>query len=184
MQSTLDVPYADTRNRVTVLVRLVLAIPHVIVLYVLNAVAQILTLVHWFIQLFTGKRNPGIAGFVARVVAYQARVGAYAGLLFDEFPGFLDDQGKTPAQVMVPTEEGPVNRLTVGLRFLWIIPAAIIAALIGIAVQVVTIVSWFAILFTGTHPRGMYDFMLKGHRYLLQVNTYGTLLSDTYPKYG
>ncbi|MCB1001813.1 MAG: DUF4389 domain-containing protein [Acidimicrobiales bacterium] len=184
MQSTLDIPYADTRNRVTVLVRLVLAIPHVIVLYVLGIVAQVITVVHWFIQVFTGARHPGISGFVARVLAYQARVGAYAGLLFDEYPGFFDDQGKTPAQVNVPTAEGPVNRLTVGLRFLWIIPAAVIAALVGIAVEVVTIVSWFAILFTGTHPRGMYDFMLKGHRYLLQVNTYGSLLSDTYPKFG
>jgi hypothetical protein len=183
MSSTLDVPYSEHRNRVTVLVRMILAIPHLIVFYVLNIVSQLLTFVHWFIQVFTGKRHPGIAGFVSKVVAYQTRVVAYMGLLFDEYPGFFDDQGKTPARVDIPYEEGPVNRLTVALRIIWMIPAAIIAALIGIAVEVVTIISWFAILFTGTQPRGMFDFVLKGHRFALQVNTYGTLLTDTYPKY-
>jgi hypothetical protein len=76
-----------------------------------------------------------------------------------------------------------VNRLTVGLRFLWIIPAAIIAALIGIAIQVLTLICWFAIVITGKMPQGMFDFLMKGHRYSLQVNAYGLLLTDTYPKY-
>ena len=123
MSSTLDVPYSESRNRVTVLVRLILAIPHLVVFYVLNIVSQLLTFVHWFIQVFTGKRNPGIAGFVSKVVAYQARILAYVGLLFDEYPGFFDDQGKTPARVEITYDEGPVNRLTVLLRFIWIIPA-------------------------------------------------------------
>jgi cation diffusion facilitator CzcD-associated flavoprotein CzcO len=183
MQSTLDIPYSESRNRVTVLVRIILVIPHLVVYYVLNIAAQIATFAHWFIQVFTGKRNPGIAGFVSKVIAYQARILGYSGLLFDEYPGFFDDQGKTPARIDVPYSEGPVNRLTVALRLIWAIPAAIIAAVIGIAVEVVTIICWFAIVITGKQPRGMFDFCLKGHRFALQVNTYVNLLTDTYPKY-
>ena len=183
MQSTLDIPYSESRNRVTVLVRIILVIPHLVVYYVLNIAAQIATFAHWFIQVFTGKRNPGIAGFVSKVIAYQARILGYSGLLFDEYPGFFDDQGKTPARIDVQYSEGPVNRLTVALRLIWAIPAAIIAAVIGIAVEVVTIICWFAIVITGKQPRGMFDFCLKGHRFALQVNTYVNLLTDTYPKY-
>lgn len=183
MQVSLDIPYAESRNRGTVLVRLVLAIPHFVVVYVLSAVSQIATVVHWFIQLFTGKRNQGIADFVTKVLAYQARVMTYVGLMYDEYPGFFDDQGKTPVQFAMPYAEGPVNRLTVGLRFIWIIPAAIIAAVIGIAIEVLTIICWFAIVITGKMPRGMFDFLLRGHRFSAQVSAYGLLLTDTYPKY-
>ncbi|CAB4543543.1 MAG: DUF4389 domain-containing protein [Actinobacteria bacterium] len=183
MQTTLDIPYSDTRNRVTVLVRIILVIPHLVVAYVLNIVAQLATFAHWFIQLITGARNEAIADFVGKVLSYQARVVTYLGLMYDEYPGFFDDQGKTPVQIGLPPTDAPVNRLTVGLRFLWIIPAAIIAALIGIAIQVLTIVCWFAIVITGKMPQGMYDFLMKGHRYSLQVNAYGLLLTDTYPKY-
>jgi hypothetical protein len=76
-----------------------------------------------------------------------------------------------------------VNRLTVGLRIIWAIPAIIIAAVLAIASFFVGIVSWFAILFTGKHPRGMFDFILKAQRYLLQTSAYTLLLTDTYPKY-
>jgi len=183
MQASLDIPYAESRNRGTVLVRIILAIPHVLVVYVLGIVSQLATFVHWFIQLFTGKRNQGIADFVTKVLAYQARVVTYAGLMFDEYPGFFDDQGKTPVQFQMPPADAPVNRLTVGLRIIWMIPAAIIAAVIGIAIYVLTIICWFAILITGKMPAGMFDFLLRGHRFSLQVNAYGSLLTDTYPKY-
>lgn len=184
MQATLDIPYAEARNRGTVLVRIILAIPHLLLAGVLASVAQMATLVHWFIQLFTGKRNPGLTEFVGKVLAYQTRVMTYAGLMYDEYPGFFDDQGRTPVQVSVPSEEGPVNRLTVGLRFIWVIPAAIIGALLSIAIEVVVIVCWFAVVITGKMPQGMYDFMLKGHRFMVQLNAYSLLLTDTYPKYG
>lgn len=104
MQSTLDIPYSESRNRVTVLVRIILVIPHLVVYYVLNIAAdRSPTFADWFIQVFTGKRNPGIAGFVSKVIAYQARILGYSGLLFDEYPGFFDDQGKTPARIACRT---------------------------------------------------------------------------------
>ena len=46
MQSTLDIPYSETRNRVTVLVRIILVIPHLVVYYVLNIAAQNATGAH------------------------------------------------------------------------------------------------------------------------------------------
>ena len=43
---------------------------------------------------------------------------------------------------------------------------------------------WFAILFTGRHPRGMWDFLVKAQRYYLHLQAYMYLMTDAYPKYG
>jgi hypothetical protein len=44
-------------------------------------------------------------------------------------------------------------------RATWIIPAAFISLVLGIAGCAVALVSWFAIVITGMHPRGMWDFL-------------------------
>ena len=184
-QAQVTVPYVEgPRNRGTVAIRLLLAIPHFIVLEVFGIVACVVTVISWFIQVFTGKRNEGMFNLANRFVAYAARVYAYAGLLYDVYPGFIDDQGKTPVAYQLAFAEGPVNRLTVGLRIIWIIPAAIIGAIMGIAAFVVVVISWFSIVITGKQSRSMWDFVLKVVRFTLQVQSYGLLMTDTYPKFG
>jgi len=110
-------------------------------------------------------------------------VSAYVGLLSDPYPAF----GATPS----PSERArydlafteQANRLTSGLRLIWIIPAAIVGAVIGIGAVVVTVVSWFAIVLTGKHPRGMFDFLLRANRYVVRLMTYALLMTDAYPKF-
>jgi hypothetical protein len=181
-QVDFDVTYTENRNRLTTAFRPILAIPHLILYGLWNRVCQLAAVVQWFICLFTGKRNKAIWGFTVSAEAYGSRVGSYFGLQHDVFPPFLTEQGNVPSRYDIDYDE-PVNRLTVGLRIIWAIPAIIIGALIGIAAFFVWIVSWFAILFTGKHPRGMFDFLLKAQRYFLQVNAYILLMTDTYPKY-
>ena len=81
------------------------------------------------------------------------------------------------------TYEEPANRLTNGLRFIWAIPAIVIAAVLGIAMFFVVIVSWFVIVITGKHPRGMFGFILQVFRYILQTHSYVLLMTDTYPSW-
>jgi hypothetical protein len=180
---TYDVTFQESRNRLTVAFRIILAIPHVVVSTVWGYFAQILAFVQWFIILFTGKRNEGIWKLQQAYLGYYARVMGYISLLFDEYPAFGTDQGTVPARSAISYEE-PANRLTNGLRFLWIIPAAIISFFVGIASGVVLLISWFAIVFTGKHPRGMWDFLLKSLRFSLQIQAYSLLMTDDYPKFG
>ena len=98
------------------------------------------------------------------------------------WPPFFNEQGAVPSRYSLEYDES-VNRLTVALRIIWVIPALILLILIGIAAFVVAIVSWFTILITGKHPRGMFDFILKFQKYAVQVSAYMLLLTDTYPKY-
>jgi len=181
-QVVFDVPYTEARNRGTTAIRFILAIPHLILYSLWNRVAQLAAVVQWFICVFTGKRNKGIWDFTVASEAYGSRVGSYVGLLHDVFPPFLTEQGAVPSRYGLEYDES-VNRMTTALRIIWAIPAILITAVIGIAAFVVWIVSWFAILITGKHPRGMFDFLLKFQRYSLQTSAYTMLMTDTYPKY-
>ena len=181
-QVVFDVPYTEARNRGTTAIRIILAIPHLILYGLWNRVAQLGAVIQWFICVFTGKRNKSIWDFSVASEAYGSRVNSYAGLLHDVFPPFLTEQGSVPSSYNLQYDES-VNRLTVGLRIIWGIPALILAILIGIAAFFVVVVSWFVIVITGKHPKGMFDFLLKFQKYWLQTSAYMLLLTDTYPKY-
>jgi hypothetical protein len=180
---TFDVTYAEQRNRLTVAFRIILGIPHLIVAQLWGYVVQILAVIQWFIILFTGKRNEGIWNFQSSWWHYYGRVNSYTSLLHDVFPPFGTEAGSVPVQTTITNDE-PVNRLTNALRIIWVIPAAIIGILLFIAAFVVEVISWFAIVITGKHPRGMWDFILKAMRYMMQLQAYSLLMTDSYPKYG
>ena len=181
-QVVFDVPYTEDRNRATTAIRIILAIPHLILYGVWNRVAQLAAVVQWFICVFTGKRNKAIWDFSVAAEAYGSRVQSYAFLLHDVFPPFFTEQGAVPSRYSLEYDES-VNRLTAALRIIWAIPALIIAVLLAIVALVVGVVSWFAIVITTKHPKGMFDFLLKSQRYFLQTSAYTLLLTDTYPKY-
>ena len=56
-----------------------------------------------------------------------------------------------------------------------------ILLVLSIALFVVVVISWFAIVITGRQPRGLFDFGLDVLRYTLQTNAYLLLMTDTYP---
>jgi hypothetical protein len=178
-----DVTYQEQRNRLTTAFRFILAIPHLIVSQVWGYLAEIVGVIQWFIIVFTGKRNQGLWNLQQSFLGYYSRVLGYVSLLYDPYPAFGTDPGNAPVRTEISYEES-ANRLTSGLRFLWIIPALIIAIFVGIASAVVTLISWFAILFTGKQAKGMWDFVLKSVRYTLQLQSYALLMTDDYPKFG
>lgn len=179
---TFDIAYTEARSKKTNALRIFYALPHLIIVGALNYFAEALAVIQWFIVLFTGKRNLSLWNLGRGVLDWQARANAYAGLMYDTYPNFGFERGGEPVSFVATIEE-PANRLTCALRLIWAIPALLLAVVIGIAAFFVTIVSWFAILFTGTHPRGMWDFLMKAHRYGVRTTAYMLLLTDTYPKY-
>jgi hypothetical protein len=76
------------------------------------------------------------------------------------------------------------SRLTTFFRWLLAIPHLIVVTFYGLAAAVVVIVAWFALLFTGRWPRGMYDFVAGFWRYCTAVYGYWYLLTDAYPPFG
>ena len=143
------VAYAEAPSRLTNVFRIILAIPHIIVSSVWGYAAEIIAVIQWFAIVFTGRRNEGMFRFQSDWFAYAARVlNVYTLHLYDVYPAFGTDRGPVPMDVERASYEEPADRLTNGLRFIWIIPAAIIGIGIAIALAAVLFVTWWAILFT------------------------------------
>ena len=83
-------------------------------------------------------------------------------------------------------EQSPLvqrSRLTVFFRMFMVIPQLIWLLFYGLGAYVVVFIAWFAILFTGRYPAGMYDFVAGFLRYLTRVNAYMYLVADDYPPF-
>ena len=76
------------------------------------------------------------------------------------------------------------SRLSTFFRFFLVIPHHIVLFFYSIAAFVVVFIAWFAILFTGRYPSGMFGFMAGFIRYYTQVNAYTFLVTDRFPQFG
>jgi hypothetical protein len=75
------------------------------------------------------------------------------------------------------------SRLTVFFRLIMIIPHAIVSIFYGLAAYIVVFIAWFAILFTGRYPVGMYNFVAGYLRFLTRYNGYTYLVTDVFPPF-
>lgn len=168
------------------LVHWLMAIPHFVVMYVIGIVAQVCALIAWFAIVFTGKMPAGLANMICMYTRYANRVGTFVGFLHEQYPPFAfdttaTDPGGYPARTdFAPALEGR-NRLTVGLRLIWMIPALIVTYLIMIVAAVCWFIAFFAVLFTGKWPEGLRGWVVKGLRASTRLNAYMFLLTDEYP---
>jgi uncharacterized protein DUF4389 len=79
-------------SRLRTLVRIILAIPIVILRYVLNLLLEIGAVAAWFVILVTGKMPRGLFDLMVLVNSYTARSDAYLFLLTETYPPFQDDE--------------------------------------------------------------------------------------------
>jgi hypothetical protein len=170
------------------LVQWLMAIPHIVVMYVLTIVGGVVAIISWFSIVFTGKLSEGLANTQSMVLRYNLRTMAFAGFLHEEFPPFdftttAAEPGGTPVSVDFTPALEDRNRLTVGLRFLWVIPAWIFLAIIFLVADILWFIAFFAVLFTGSWPDGLRDFVVKALRLGVKVSAYGMLLTDEYPPF-
>jgi hypothetical protein len=82
------VPSAEPRDRLTVAFRIILAIPHLLAVWVLSVAWAFVTVIAWFAILLTGRYPEGLYHFAVGVLRWNTRVEAYLLLLRDEYPPF------------------------------------------------------------------------------------------------
>lgn len=86
---TIDIePQLEHRNRLTVLIRILMVIPQLIVLFFVGIAAFVAWVIGFFAVLFTGRWPEGIQRFVVGSMRWSLRVDAYFLLLTDEYPPF------------------------------------------------------------------------------------------------
>ncbi|NUR58896.1 MAG: DUF4389 domain-containing protein [Catenulispora sp.] len=178
----LDVHGLRPQRRWTVLIRLILAIPQIIVLYLLFLAGFFVVIVGWFAALFTGHLPTGIREFLIGILKYQVRVHGYLLLLVDEYPPFaFFDAPDYPIQVEVP----PATRLNpaaVFFRIILVFPAWIISDVVMTGAGIVSFFVWVIMLFTGRQPEPAFGATSAAFRYSTRTIAYFGMLTPTYPK--
>lgn len=89
--ATIAVTEPTVRDRATIAVRLILAVPHLVVLFFLVLAWVLCTIGAWFAILFTGRYPASLYTFAVGVMRWTLRVEAYLLLLVDEYPPFTLD---------------------------------------------------------------------------------------------
>ena len=177
----LDIPEPAPQRRLTVLLRLLMLLPHFVVLFVLSFVATLAAIVGWFAALVTARLPEPIARFLAGYVGYYLRVGASAALLVDSYPPFsLTAPAGYPVQIEL--RPGRLNRLAVLFRIILMIPAAIIESLATSGWAAVSVLIWLWVLITGRMPRPLFEATAAIARYAFRLHAYGLMLTSAYPK--
>lgn len=169
-------------------IKWILAIPHLIILYILGLLLYIVVIIASFAILFTGKYPRGLFDFAVGIGRWSANVYAYIFLMRDEYPPFSMDTGAYPVTWEVdypPSLSRWLNfLLLVWIKWILLIPHIVILYLLYVLAFIVGIIASFAILFTGNYPKGMFDFVVGVMRWWLRVYSYGFyLFTDAYPPF-
>jgi hypothetical protein len=199
----LDIQYPEQLNRVTTAFRLILIIPIAIVLSILSGGGTHTTQTasgEW-VTTTTASVASGLFGatllmilfkkryprwwfdFNLELTRFTARVGAYVVLLTDAYPSTVEHQN-VALDVDYPDVERDLNRGLPLVKWFLAIPHYIVLLFLAIGAFFVVIVAWFAILFTGRYPRGLFDYVVGVGRWGVRVNAYAFLLTtDRYPPF-
>jgi Domain of unknown function (DUF4389) len=114
---------------------------------------------------------------------FSNRVGAYLALMDDRYPSTTDGQS-VRLDYDYPEAARDLNRWLPLVKWFLAIPHYIVLVFLDIVAVVVLIVTWFAILFTGRYPRGIFDFVEGVIRWHNRVIGYAlTLVTDRYPPF-
>ena len=199
----LRVDYEPVHNRVTTAFRIFLVIPIAIVLGILTSgttrteydraghvvtttsgsIAGGLFVVTLLLILFRQRYPRWWFDFVVELTRFEARITAYLALLMDAYPSTEDEQA-VHLEIDYPDVPRDLNRWLPLVKWFLAIPHYVVLFFLAIAAVVSVIIAWFAILFTGTYPRTLFDFVVGVGRWSLRVQAYAFLLvTDRYPPF-
>jgi len=197
---SLSVDYPERLNRLTTFFRIFTAIPIVIILILLvgsngtqggatgdwswqYATVGLVVLPIILMLLFRQKYPKWWFDWNVALIKFNTRVEAYLALLRDEYPS-TDENQAVHIEIPYPDAKNELNRWLPLVKWFLAIPHYIVLFFLGIAAIVSIVIAWFAILFTGRYPKGLFDFVVGVFRWCLRVAAYAFLLTtDRYPPF-
>lgn len=186
----LDIDYSHKHDRLTTFFRLIWAIPIIVIVGLLSnsavgggGVAVGLVLATVLMIVFRQKYPRWWFDFGLELGRFSTRVGAYMLLLTDIYPSTTEAQS-VHLDVDYPDAANGLNRWLPLVKWFLAIPHYVVLTVLFIGVAIVTVIAWFAILFTGRYPRGLFDFVVGTMRWAVRVWAYaGLLVTDEYPPF-
>ncbi|MGW4531172.1 DUF4389 domain-containing protein [Nocardia sp. NPDC004340] len=178
----LDVFPPAQQRRWTVLIRFILAIPHLFVLFILFLGQFVVAIIGWFAALITGALPQWCADYLRWTVAYAARVEGYLYLLVDEYPPFtVDVDVNYPVRVLFPAPTR-LNRWAVLFRFILGFPIQLLATWLSTGWMVISPIVWLIVLITGRMPAALFQATSAVLRVQIRTEAYWLMLTPTYLK--
>ena len=200
VQLAVEYPERDL-NRLTTAFRLIVAIPVVIVLATVGGsqsstfesgrqtwtvaagAGGLLVLGPLLMILFRQKYPRWWFEWNLELLRFENRVGVYLALMDDRYPS-TDERQAVALDFPYPDAKQGLNRWLPLVKWLLAIPHYIALFFLWIGVLIAVIVAWFAILFTGRYPRGLFDYVLGVFRWTNRVVGYAfVLVTDRYPPF-
>jgi hypothetical protein len=169
------------RSRVTVFFRVLLAVPHFMVIYIWSISMLFVLVLVWFAALVLGRVPAGLHNFVASWLRYRSHLQAYLLLLADPYPPFSGMDAYPVDLQIAPASQ--MSRLSVLFRSILVFPAAVMAAAVGSLGAAAAFLGWFAAVVTGRMPRGLRDAGAFALRVDAQTQAYFFLLTNRYPRF-
>jgi len=194
------------RNRTTVFFRIILAIPHLIVVLLWGIVAGLVSIILWIALVFEGRAPASLQRFVTNYVRYSVQVSGYLHIAASPWPRFGGSDGY-PIDVEIDVARHQSRRSVLPRLFL-ALPALLLGTAIGGGVwfgdaswtgshssaaawsvgasagglaATAAFLAWFATVAKGRTPRGLRDLAAYGIAYTAQVVSYLFLLTERYP---
>ncbi len=197
------------RSRLTVFFRLLLAIPHLVVVILWGVAAFAVAVILWLALLVEGKAPGTLQRFVASYIRYSTQVSAYINLAADPYPAFGGADGyPVDLEIELATRQ---SRGRVAARLVLAFPALLLLAVLGGGfsgarfttfssgtsgnggdlwalgwssggvAMTAALLAWFATLARGRMPLGLRDLIAYCVGYTAQAMGYLLLVTDRYP---
>lgn len=177
---TLDVDYPERQSRWKTLLRLFLAIPVLIFAYILSSAVSAIAVGTWIAIILRGRIPRWMFDFQVRLIDWQVRAYGYVALLTDTYPAF---EGDYPIRFNAEYPERVSRWKVIIWKFVTALPHVVVLIFLWIGALVSVVIGWFAVLFTGSFPKGLHGYIVGVGRWYLRVEAYVLSLRDEYPPF-
>ncbi len=117
------------------------------------------------------------------ILRFTNRIGVYISLMDDRYPS-TDERQSVHLDLPYPDVEAELGRGMPIVKWLLAIPHYVVLFFLFIGAFFAVVIAWFAILFTGRYPRGLFEFVEGTYRWQNRVIGYAfALVTDRYPPF-
>ena len=114
---------------------------------------------------------------------FSNRIGVYLALMDDRYPS-TDEEQAVRLEYPYPDPKTDLGRGMPLVKWFLAIPHYVVLLFLTLGAVVAIVIAWFAILFTGRYPRGLFDYVEGVQRWHNRVIGYAfTLVTDRYPPF-